>query len=111
MKNNIIITFFSLIWRGAFSLPIQLWLVFILGGKLVSIISIYIMSTVGMKEVSLICLSVFIIYYFIAGVGVWRAADKYKGPKIWTYLSKLFVLIAIIVTTLFTLDGFLTHGG
>ena len=107
MKNNIIVTFFSLIWRGAFSLPIHLWLVFILGAKLVSLITIYIMNEAGLKVVTIVCLSFFIIYYLIAGVGVWRAAGNYKGPKIWAYLSKLFVVIAIFLFMLFTIDGYL----
>ncbi len=110
MKNNIIVTFFSLIWRGAFSLPIQLWLVFLLGSKLVGLIITYIMSVVGLKSVTIICVLILIIYYLVAGVGVWRAADKYKGPKIWAYLSKLFVLTITSISTLFGLEAYLSAG-
>ena len=31
-------------------------------------------------------------------VGIWRSSDKYKGPKFWSGLVKVLVIIGVIST-------------
>ena len=36
-------------------------------------------------------------YNILVCIGVWQAADKYGGPKVWVILSKLAVIFGILV--------------
>jgi hypothetical protein len=38
------------------------------------------------------------IYYFFVYVGIWRAANRYSGNKIWAILAKFVVIIVVLPT-------------
>jgi len=38
----------------------------------------------------------FIPWYVFTTVGVWRSSDRYKGPKFWSVLAKLAMILAWI---------------
>lgn len=43
----------------------------------------------------------FAVYYIIVYTGIWNAASKYKGPKVWAIISKFHVLMAAIPSLIF----------
>ena len=44
-------------------------------------------------------------------LGIWRAADRYEGSKIWSFLAKFTVILGIIFFILGIISGFTKHFG
>ena len=76
------------IWRGEAGLAMTYWVYGVLGSTLFGIP--FRLVNPGSAP-AVITVLLFCAYFIWIGVGIWRAADKYEGPKIWTYFSKLFV--------------------
>ena len=51
----------------------------------------------------------FLAYYFAVYVGIWNAANKYEGNKIWAILAK-FVVIIVVIPTVIHLSRLLAAG-
>jgi len=47
-------------------------------------------------EVCLILFFIHIAYYFFVGIGIWRAAGKYKGRKIWAIFARISVILSFL---------------
>lgn len=83
---------FSLTWQGAFSLPKHAWLIGVFGGFVLAKASLFIVMLSGIKLLLVPMACLVAAYYFVAGVGLWRAAVRYVGPKIWAYASRVLAL-------------------
>lgn len=35
-------------------------------------------------------------YYFVVYVGIWRAANKFRGNKLWEILAKFVVIVTVL---------------
>ena len=88
--------FFIKFWNGDLSLPMSYWVVGLVLGTIVGILIGILVFALGMPEVMI---NILIIPWAIyVSVGIWRSSDKYKGPKFWSGLVKVLVIIGIIST-------------
>lgn len=78
----------SRIWRGDAGLARTYWLFGILAGFAWAIP----MATVTPGSIAaVVVVLLYLAYYVMVNVGVWRAAGKYSGPKVWAVLARLAV--------------------
>ena len=94
--------------NGEFSLVKTFWLY--------GLITMWILVFIGarMFEYSIIygffaIVFIGLIYFAIQSIGLWRASNKYNGPRIWSVLSKFWVvLVALnyIKEAFFVIDRF-----
>ena len=89
-KENIFVRF----WNGKLSLPASYWGMGLLGGLLYGgTIGIFTMM-LGMSEDAM--WGFIIPFQIYTVVGIWRSSDKYKGPKFWSILAKITVVLGVI---------------
>ena len=100
-KND---NFFVRFWNGDLSLPMSYWGVGvgigIIFGFLVGAFTI----SVGMSEDAM--WGFLIPFQIYTVVGIWRSADRYKGPKFWAILAKIAVIIGILSNLMSLLSGY-----
>lgn len=80
--------------RGHFGLARTYW-AFGFGGLLVQGILLALAANDGKLTVAVGMLSLF--YAVLLSVGIWRAANRYEGKTIWTWLAKATVVLAILL--------------
>ena len=94
-KNYLTMDFIKKLINGEFSLAKTFWLYgFIVIGALGCIgggLLVYQMFY-GLFAVILVGL----IYFVIQSIGLWRASSKYCGLKIWSVLSKFWVILVAL---------------
>jgi hypothetical protein len=81
--------FFSKLASGDFGLAKTYWLYGVLAGLIVNAVTRAIPS-VGILAV---VLAVTIVYQVLALLGIWRAADRYQGRKVWAILAKIATVL------------------
>ena len=105
MKNNNIKQVIINVWQGKLSLTKTFWLVFILGGTIVSLPSFiltdeFIDSISGTGAMLGLVFFIFQYSYLIwAYVGSWRSATNYKPKKgqwSWGTIAKVYIALNII---------------
>ncbi len=69
------------------------WLVGVLFSLVVGAVAGLIMLSTGIITLGKIFYGAWMIVSF---VGVWRSADKYKGPRYWSNLAKIGTVVGII---------------
>jgi len=79
--------------RGRFGLARTYW-AFGFGGLLVQGILLALVENGGELTVAVGMLSLF--YAVVLSLGIWRAANRYEGKAIWTWLAKATVVLAIL---------------
>ena len=95
-------------WRGNYSLPRSYWvngaLIFGLCVNMPLMILIVAAMFLFKKQPALlviVCLGEMLLIlsaYIWALVGTWRAARKYRGPRIWAMLAQFFMVIGVFVS-------------
>ena len=90
--NRINKNYFQKFWNGELSLPQSYWVVGTLIGTAVSLLIMFIVISIGANEALLFVL--LIPWYVFVWGGVWRSADKYKGPKGWAILAKISLVLS-----------------
>ena len=91
--------FFKKLKNGDFGLAKTYWLYGVLVGFIIGVLEqiiLAIMRKDGIILVFIISLISAIYYFFFQYPGVWRAAKKYNGPKIWVILAQITVIIGYI---------------
>jgi len=88
-------SFFTKLTNGDFGLPKTYWLFGVLGG-LLFIIPVALAAAAESLGALVAVLLASVIYSLIVAVGIWRASDKYQGPKVWAVLAKIAVIIGIL---------------
>lgn len=78
------------IWRGDSGLAVTYWFYGVIGSALFGIP--FSLVTPGSGP-AIITVLLFSAYFILVSVGIWRAAGKYQGPKIWTFFPKLSVAL------------------
>jgi len=91
-KNRTNKNYFQKFWNGELSLPQSYWVVGTLIGTAVSFLIMFILFSTGGNE-GLLFILLIPWYVFIWG-GIWKSADKYKGPKFWAILAKISVVLS-----------------
>jgi hypothetical protein len=99
---------FATHWRGNYSLAKSYWrngvLLFGLGINLPLLILIVVALNIFQKQPALllvVCLgemALILAAYIWVLVGTWRAARKYKGPRIWAILAQIGMVMGVVVT-------------
>ena len=93
-KNSNNKNFFIKFWNGDLSLPMSYWLVGVLFSAVVGfIIGIFVIST-GLQPDAIF--GFLIPWYIYTTVGIWRSSDRYKGPKFWSILAKIAVVLGVL---------------
>tara|TARA_B100000035_G_C20784396_1_gene458334 strand:- start:47 stop:592 length:546 start_codon:yes stop_codon:yes gene_type:complete len=82
--------FFKDFYYGDLSLPLSFWGFGFLGSIIVGFVGGLIFQHVIPARLLAVPWQLF------AAIGIWAAADKYKGKKIFSVLSKIFIVIWII---------------
>lgn len=98
--------FFKKLYWGEYSLARTFWLYYFLVTFLIGLLqSAFAATVVGM--LLSVALGIFgLVYSVLCVVGIWRAASKYTGFKLWAVLAKIYVVLCIIGFVL-TLIAFL----
>lgn len=89
-KGNIIET----IWNGDAGLAKTYWIYGIIAGFAWGLILALVNFRPGSREIILF-LNCFGIYFFVVNVGIWRAANKYEGRRVWALLGKLAAALSM----------------
>jgi len=87
--------FFEKLSDGDFGLAKTYWLY----GVLVSIVGTILMQGAalsGSKALAIVLLLVTIVYAAFQLTGVWNAAKRYTGLKIWAILARIAVVIGVL---------------
>jgi hypothetical protein len=85
---------------GDFGLAKTFWIYNILIGVVVQFMYAIIESIEPSTSMFLMMIAVSIIvviYAIICLIGLWKAASKYTGPRVWPVLTKIWIVFAIIV--------------
>jgi hypothetical protein len=101
-------SYFKRHWRGELSLPRSYWLngvlIFGIGINLVFMVVFYaaIYASEGNTAVVIVvCLLDMVLDlagYIWALVGTWRAAGRYQGPKFWSILARIAMVIGVLIS-------------
>ena len=86
-------SFFGKLANGDFGLAKTYWLYGVLVGFVTNILIMAISSTGILVVVSLALVAYSVPLY----LGVWRAANKYEGQKIWSILAKIATVLGVIM--------------
>lgn len=86
------IEFFFKLSRGYYGLAVTYWIYGVLAGFVLGIVPVVLKDS-GSLLVLFVILS--ILYQVFVLMGIWRAANKYAGFKLWPILAKIQVLLAI----------------
>ena len=96
--------FFVRFWNCQLSLPMSYWGVGVGIGILFSILVVIIIVMLGMHDDAM--WGFIIPFQIYTVVGIWRSADRYKGPKFWAILAKIAVIIGILSNLMSLLSGY-----
>ena len=101
--------FFIKLWRGELPLYITFWLFGMIIGTIVSVLVTNFAlqpSTEVAASTKSIWLLVAIIYTGVMCVSLWRSADKYKGPPVWSIGARFYSAILFMSFVSFIVDLF-----
>jgi len=109
-------SFIKTLLSGDFGLAKTFWLYVFVVGIFINI-GIVMAPEVSREVLSILVLLACTVYALPLHISVWRAANKYKGPKIWAILAKINVKVhvfsfiwAILLSVLFVnVDNYLSH--
>lgn len=89
--------FFGKLAHGEFGLARTYWLFGFLPAIGINLLSNFVVTSVaGLFLLTL----VYGAYDILVILGVWRAAKKYEGPKLWAYMAKAFMILGVIGLTI-----------
>ena len=86
--------FFIKFWDGELSLPMSYWGVGLGIGILYGGIAGIFTVIAGLSDDAL--WGFIIPFQIYTVVGIWRSSNNYKGPKFWSVLTKIAVVIGIL---------------
>jgi hypothetical protein len=87
------------LFLGNLGLPMTYWVYGVLGG-IVWAVSVLALKPDPDGDLITYLWIGFAIYYFVVYVGIWNAATKYEGSKVWAILAKFVIVIAVLPTAL-----------
>ncbi len=96
--------FFVRFWKGQLSLPMSYWGVGIGIGIIYGFLVGFLTISLGMNEDAM--WGFIIPFQIYTVVGIWRSSDRYKGPKFWSILAKIAVIIGVISNFASLLSGY-----
>jgi len=88
------------LFEGNLGLAVTYWVYGVLGG-IVWVVGIFALNP-DPQLIEVVWLF-FVFYYFFVYVGIWRAATKYNGNKVWAILAKFAIIITVLPITIYFL--------
>jgi hypothetical protein len=92
------------LWRGDLTLRNAFWDYAVIYGTLANLlVTVVALAILAADLPGLLALAVFLLplpYNIAAVVGVWRSADRYRGPPAWASVARIAVVIWAILATL-----------
>ena len=92
-RNN----FFTNFWNGNISLGISFWVIYFIGGTLISLpANVIFIETDPYYWLTFL---IFIIYMLWSIVGTWKSASKFKPKKnqwSWGTIAKIYIVLSIL---------------
>jgi hypothetical protein len=89
----------SNLWEGNFGLPMTYWVYGVLAG-FVWAAGIFALNLEPDSDHVKLIYFLMATYYAAVYVGIWQAANKYTGSKVWAVLAKFVVVIVALPTTI-----------
>ena len=94
---------FLAFWNGDVSLAKSYWLIGVLLTIGVVLVATFLVIAVGLPYEAMF--GIYIPWVIYITVGIWRSADKYKGPKFWAILAKIAMVIGVLLNFIDLLTG------
>jgi hypothetical protein len=89
------------LWRGEVALVHVFWDLAIIGGLVINLsttLFFVLLIEQGLPITAFIVGHAFSVpYNIVVGVGLWRAADRYDGPRRWPFLARVTALPLLFV--------------
>lgn len=83
------------LWEGNLGLSMTYWVYGILGG-IVWGVGILALRLSSQNDIANIIFFMMMAYYIVVYVGIWKAANKFTGKKLWSILAKFVVIMSIL---------------
>jgi hypothetical protein len=88
--------FIAQVLAGDFGLANAYWLLGVIGGGLLSLPIVIFAEALERPKIAAILFVAYLIYIVPVLVGIWNAAGKYKGRKLWAVLARVAVVIGAL---------------
>ena|ERR1700730_2536552 len=89
-------SFIAEVMAGDFGLANAYWLLGVFGGGLLCIPIVIFNEALGRPKVAAVLFLVYVAYIVPVGIGIWNAAGKYKGRKVWAITARIVVVIGAL---------------
>jgi hypothetical protein len=100
-------SFIAEVIAGDFGLANTYWWLGVFGGGLLSIPVAIFNEALERPKVAAVLFLIYVIYIVPVMVGIWNAAGKYKGRKVWAIAARIIAVIGAlkIASVLLALPG------
>ncbi|MDD4929608.1 MAG: hypothetical protein PHP85_10055 [Gallionella sp.] len=95
MREDAFSSFVENLFTGNLGLAMTYWVYGVLGG-IVWVVAIFSLNPEPEGDLIKLVWGLFACYYFVVYVGVWKAANKYIGSKVWAVLAKFAVIVVAL---------------
>lgn len=104
--------FFKKLLNGEFGLAKTFWLFWLLVGIVWGVVLAIVEGVFPLPLLWLYTVSylVYLVYQVLVMIGLWRAANKYKGWKVWAVLAQIVAVligISVVLTIVVMMVGFI----
>lgn len=96
------------LWNGNLGLAMTYWVYGVLGGIVWGVAITALAPEPETKLIKLVWFA-FAAYYLVVYVGVWQAANKFVGSKVWAILAKFAVVVVVLPTTIHFIKWFVQN--
>ena len=83
------------VWEGNLGLAMTYWVYGVLGGIVWGVGIAALKPDPEGGLIKLVWL-LFACYYFVVYVGIWQAANKFVGSKVWAILAKFAIIVVVL---------------
>ena len=97
-------SFIAEVMAGDFGLANTYWWLGVFGGGLLSIPIVIFNEALGQPKVAAILFLIYVLYIVPVIIGIWNAAGKYKGRRVWAITAR----IVTVLSALKILSAFIT---
>lgn len=87
--------FFNTLMCGDFGLAKTYWLYGVVVQMIGNMLLTAVAPSLGATLVLILHLAL-MIYWVVAAIGTWRAADRYQGNKLWPVLAKVAIVLGFL---------------
>ena len=100
-------SFIAEVMGGDFGLANTYWWLGVFGGGLLSIPIAIFNEALGMPKAAAVLFLIYVAYIVPVLIGIWNAAGKYKGRKVWAITARVIAVLGAlkVVTVLLTVPG------